>query len=116
MNLFYILRIDLNVLQVANLSWIERKLASTLFAEPPSATYSEAVEHFLKAEDLSSMPCKENRLFLAKCNISQGYYDVAVLWLDLASEVPITMPYVSQDVIYMIKQGRLESLKVCDNG
>jgi hypothetical protein len=26
------------------------------------------------------------------------------------------MPYVSQDVIYMIKQCRLESLKVCDNG
>lgn len=78
--------------EVANLSWIERKLAGALFAEPPIATYPEAVEHCLKAESLSPTPWKENRLLLAKCRINQGNYADAVCWLDLASEVPVITP------------------------
>lgn len=34
--------------QVAQLSWIERKVAATLFGEPPSATVQDALEYFLK--------------------------------------------------------------------
>jgi hypothetical protein len=80
---------------VATLSWIERKLAGTLFAEPPTATYPEAVEHCLKAESLSPTPWKENRLLLAKCHINQGNYADAVSWLHLASQVPVVTPDVS---------------------
>jgi hypothetical protein len=29
------------------LSWIERKMAATLFAEPPSSSLDEAMDHFL---------------------------------------------------------------------
>jgi hypothetical protein len=90
------------VLQVATLSWIERKLAGTLFAEPPTATYPEAVEHCLKAESLSPMPWKENRLLLAKCHINQGKYADAVSWLRLASQVPVVTPDVSGNITYMI--------------
>lgn len=38
---------------VAGLSWVERKVASTLFAEPPTATYEEALDYFQKAEAAS---------------------------------------------------------------
>lgn len=36
------------VLQVAQLSWIERKVAATLFGEPPSSTVEDALKNFLK--------------------------------------------------------------------
>ena len=39
-------------LTVASVGWLERKLAAALFAEPPRATYEEAVQHFLRAEAL----------------------------------------------------------------
>lgn len=78
--------------EVATLSWIERKLAGTLFAEPPNATYPEAIEDFMKAESLSPAPWKENRLLLAKCHINQGNYSEAVSWLDCAAEVPVVTP------------------------
>lgn len=89
---------DLNVSQVANLSWLERSVARSLFAEPPTATFPEAVEHFMKAERLSPIPWKENRLLLAKCHISQSCYADAVMWLDRAAGVPVTTPDVSHVV------------------
>ena len=38
--------------EVAELSWWERKMASTLFADPPNATMEEAKEHFMAAEQV----------------------------------------------------------------
>jgi hypothetical protein len=95
------LRNDFNVSQVANLSWLERKLAGTLFAEPPTATYSEAVEHCMKAESLSPTPWKENRLLLAKCHIGQSNYANAVSWLCLASQVPVITADVSLRISFI---------------
>ena len=34
--------------EVAELSWWERKMAATLFADPPQATMEEARDHFIK--------------------------------------------------------------------
>ena len=34
--------------QVAAMTWVERKAASALFGEPPSATYEETLAHFEK--------------------------------------------------------------------
>ena len=77
------------------MSWLERKIAGTLFAELPSATYDDAIEDFMKAETLSPSPWKENRLLIAKCHINQGNYFEGVTWLDKAIEVPVISPDVS---------------------
>ncbi|CAG6017873.1 unnamed protein product [Menidia menidia] len=52
---------------VAQLSWIERKVAATLFGEPPSATVEDALKHFLKVEEIRPAYSKLNYVFLAKC-------------------------------------------------
>jgi len=38
---------------VASISWMERKLASALFATPPESSYQEALQYFLNAENIS---------------------------------------------------------------
>ena len=85
------------------LSWIERKMASTLFASPPTASLPEAIDHFLQAERLKPDGWKENRLFIAKCHIGQGEYNQAVIWLDKADSIPLA----SADVREGIKVGRM---------
>ena len=36
------------LIQVYGLSWVEKRVASSLFGAPPSATVDEALESFLK--------------------------------------------------------------------
>ncbi|KAK6183531.1 hypothetical protein SNE40_010999 [Patella caerulea] len=71
------------------LSWLERKVAATLFASPPTATIEEALDEFLKADKLKPVKWKENMLFIAKCYIELREYDKAKEWLNNASKVPI---------------------------
>jgi len=75
--------------EVSKLSWLERKMAATLFAEPPSATLDEAVEHFLNAERMKPEGWKENRLFLGKCYIGLGDTPQAVDWLEKADSIQL---------------------------
>lgn len=70
---------------VAELKWYERKVAATLFAEPPNATYEEALEHFMEAQRLSETAWKENLVFIAKCKIKLGAIDEAVSVLTKAN-------------------------------
>jgi len=79
--------------EVAELSWWERKMAATLFADPPQATMEEARDHFIKAETLKGGDgWKENRQFLAKTYIHLKDYPTALEWLDKANEVPVRNP------------------------
>ncbi|XP_064621134.1 regulator of microtubule dynamics protein 2-like [Lineus longissimus] len=71
------------------LSWIERKVAATLFATPPSATIEEALEHFLEAENLNPGMWKENMLYIAKCHIEKRQYQDAVEWMEKGSRLAI---------------------------
>lgn len=78
--------------EVSQLSWLERRAATTLFGEVPSATYEEALLHFLAAEELRPSGWKENLLFIAKCHIQMNNYSAASNWLERASRVLVVTP------------------------
>lgn len=93
--------------EVAELSWWERKMAATLFADPPSATMEEAKEHFMAAEELKPNGWKENRQFLAKSCIQLSDYSSALFWLDKANDLPVNNPDDQQaqnDINELLKQ------------
>lgn len=75
---------------VANLSWFERKAASTFFATPPEATIDEALEDFLQSEKLNTAKWIENLLYLARCYISKGNKIEAKKHLQTASKIKPT--------------------------
>lgn len=70
--------------EFANLTWIEKTVASTLFGEVPNYSYQDALNLFLEAERLSNREWKENRLYIAKCELAVGKKDSAVEWLNKA--------------------------------
>lgn len=74
--------------EAASLPWVHKKIAATLFGEPPSSTFEEAVDSFQKAEELANRPNLENRLFLSKSFVALNNYKSAVLWLQKILEVP----------------------------
>ncbi|XP_011701521.1 PREDICTED: regulator of microtubule dynamics protein 2-like [Wasmannia auropunctata] len=76
--------------EVANLGWIERKVAATLFSEPPSASFEDAIDSFQKAEDFSVKVNLENRLFLSKCHIALGNYEPACQLLEKICNMSVT--------------------------
>ncbi|XP_032208839.1 regulator of microtubule dynamics protein 2 isoform X4 [Mustela erminea] len=73
---------------VSKLSWIEKKMAATLFGKIPSSTVEEALQNFLKVEELHPGFSKSNYLFLAKCYIDLEQTDNAVKFCNLAVLLP----------------------------
>lgn len=76
--------------EVANLTWIERKLAATVFSEPPSASFEDAIDSFQKAEELAVEVNLENRLFLSKCYIALSKYELACDLLEKICDSSVT--------------------------
>lgn len=66
---------------VAGISGLTRSLAATLFASPPTATYAQALEYFLKAEEIEAGFWLKNQLNIAKCYIEVKDKENAKQWL-----------------------------------
>jgi len=73
---------------IAALSWVERKIASTLFAEVPKGTVEDALNHFLRAYQLRR-EWKENLFYLAKCCLEVKQLEAGATYLEEALSLPI---------------------------
>ncbi|XP_029387345.1 regulator of microtubule dynamics protein 2 isoform X2 [Mus pahari] len=74
---------------VSRLSWIEKKMAATLFGETPSSTVHEALLNFLKTEELQPGYSVSNYLYAAKCYVDLGESQEAWKFCNLALLLPI---------------------------
>ena len=78
--------------EVANLSWMTRKLASTLFAEPPESTFEEAVGHFELAERMDPGFYPKNLLLLAHAYHKMGQIERAQYFLQRCKAAKVRTP------------------------
>lgn len=74
--------------QVSHLSWLEKKTAAALFESPLSATVQDALQSFLKAEELQPGFSKAGRVYISKCYRELGKNSEARQWMKLALELP----------------------------
>ncbi|NXG58726.1 RMD2 protein, partial [Hemiprocne comata] len=72
---------------VAQLSWIEKKVATALFGTPPTSTVEEALQNFLKAEEMHPGYSKCNYVYLAKCYKDLGQKNNALKYCDSALSI-----------------------------
>ncbi|XP_054584253.1 regulator of microtubule dynamics protein 2 isoform X1 [Eptesicus fuscus] len=73
---------------VSKLSWIEKKMAATLFGKIPSSTIQEALQNFLKVEELHPGFSKSNYMYLSKCYRDLKQIENAKKFRDLAEQLP----------------------------
>ncbi|KAM8726741.1 regulator of microtubule dynamics protein 3 [Acanthopagrus schlegelii] len=74
--------------EVATLDWLEKKAAAAIFHSAPTTTLHDALENFLKAEELSPGFSKTVRLYIAKCHMELGNISEASNWTELALMMP----------------------------
>ncbi|XP_074603189.1 regulator of microtubule dynamics protein 1-like [Brevipalpus obovatus] len=72
-------------IEVAKLTWIERKLASIIFSKPPEVTYQDALDKFTEADELEP-DTKVIHFWMAKAHIAMKNYDKAIRALDTAAK------------------------------
>ncbi|XP_043960701.1 regulator of microtubule dynamics protein 1 [Gambusia affinis] len=73
----------------AELPWYQRKVAAVIFSTPPTSTFEEALEFFLKAEKVDPNFYSKNLLMLGKTYIAMKDKEKAIHWLTRAKEYPI---------------------------
>ncbi|KAM4867760.1 regulator of microtubule dynamics protein 2-like [Thomomys bottae] len=74
---------------ISKLSWIEKKMAATLFGKIPSSTLQESLYNFLKAEELQSGYSISNYMYLAKCCFDLDKSQDAWKFCNMALLLPI---------------------------
>jgi hypothetical protein len=69
----------------ADMPWYQRKIASAVFATPPTSTYEEALAYFKKAEETEPSFYSMNLLMLGKTKIPKQlamlYTCILIYWL-----------------------------------
>ncbi|XP_007559921.1 regulator of microtubule dynamics protein 1 [Poecilia formosa] len=73
----------------AELPWYQRKVAAVIFSTPPTSTFEEALEFFLKAEKVDPNFYSKNLLMLGKTYMAMNDKEKALHWLTKAKEYPI---------------------------
>ncbi|KOX67945.1 Regulator of microtubule dynamics protein 1, partial [Melipona quadrifasciata] len=63
--------------QVADLTWYQRKIASVIFAAPPSSSFEEAPKYFETAESIDPNFYSQNLLMLGKTYLKLNQEDQA---------------------------------------
>lgn len=74
---------------LADMPWYQRKVVSAIFATPPSGTYEEALEHFLKAEEIKPNFYSMNLLLIAKCYHNLKDNEKAKQYFTLAANITV---------------------------
>lgn len=74
----------------ADMGWVMRNLAAAIFATPPKGTYEEALECFLRAEEISPGFYLKNNLYIVKTYLGLGNKERAMHWKALGEQMPVT--------------------------
>lgn len=74
---------------MAEMSWYQRKIVSAIFSSPPSGTFEEALENFLKAEEKKPNFYSQNLLLIGKCYYNLKDKEKAKEFLTRASNVQV---------------------------
>ncbi|XP_053917716.1 regulator of microtubule dynamics protein 2 isoform X3 [Cuculus canorus] len=101
---------------VAQLSWIEKKVATALFGTPPTSTVEEALQNFLKAEEMHPGYSKCNYVYLAKCYKDLGQKSNALKYCDSAlSVLSVTneQSALGIDEVFMLRTGNQRTEQSC---
>ncbi|GAB6021056.1 hypothetical protein CHUAL_003690 [Chamberlinius hualienensis] len=72
----------------ADLSWTQRKIASVVFAAPPTSSYFEAQNYFLKAEEVDPRSYSMNFVMLAKTYVKMDDKPRAIECLKAVFDFP----------------------------
>ncbi|XP_038655020.1 regulator of microtubule dynamics protein 2 isoform X1 [Scyliorhinus canicula] len=72
----------------SQLTWLEKKVAATLFNEAPDSTIQDALQCFLKVEELHPRYSKTNCVYITKCYRELGQPNNAHTWCDMAASFP----------------------------
>lgn len=74
---------------IADVSWMERQVASRLIATPPKATFKEALEYFLKADALKQAEgFKQNGVWVGHTYAKLGKKKLAAKWYKKTIDMP----------------------------
>ncbi|XP_030578180.1 regulator of microtubule dynamics protein 3 isoform X2 [Archocentrus centrarchus] len=74
--------------EVTTLDWLEKAAAAAHYQSTPTSTLHDALESFLKAEELSPGFSRTVRLYIAKCHRELGNISEATNWAELALKMP----------------------------
>ncbi|NXI38712.1 RMD2 protein, partial [Galbula dea] len=69
---------------VTQLSWVEKKVAAAVFGTLPTSTVEEALQNFLKVEEMCPGYSKYNYVYLAKCYKDLGQINNVLKYCDSA--------------------------------